>query len=467
MNWRRHVHGSTLLAGAATAALALWGGPTILGVGGLAILIGLILLFPIVGVGALLVISPIYLILTPFIPKGIPVSFLLLALTLVGLAMRRVIEPRSRPFRWTMVDRAVAFLLLNGLIYLPLSGNLTVGVYGYHELFRLFLLYFIVRLLAPARSASTSLLIAILVTSFGVLLYGVIQHFWNYEYIMSRFGLARSLHDYAGFNRAGIRRSYSVTSSPLTLGFMAMLAALGALAVLLGGRRRDGAAGWAPLLLVTALAAAAFSYTRSAWLGVAAGFVVALLIFTRGRARLWLILSPVILLLGVGRFLPDVAGRLGRYALTIFSRDPAETSFHYVALLQAASYFWANKLGVGLGEATFAGFHHGQGVQIWSENAFFLVGIQTGIQGFLAFIAFVGLAGSAGHSLFRRPDAGAWERRLGLAVALGFIGFTVGGMSLPAILDAASFGPLWVMLALAVNAGQELEAGADGAPAPA
>lgn len=452
---RALVHLPALLAGAAVAAVALWGGPTLLGTGALAILIGIVLLFPIAGVGTLLVISPIYLILTPFIPAGIPVSFLILALTLIGLAIRRVMEPRVTPFRWTLVDRIVAFLLINGLIYLPLSGNLKVGVYGYHELFRLFLLYFVVRLLAPARPAVRSLIVTVGITLFGVLLYGVIQHFWNYEYIMTHYNVVGSLHDYAGFNKAGIRRSYSVTGSPLTLGFVAMVTALGAMAALLGGRRRDGAWIGAPVLLVTALAAAAFSYTRSAWLGVAAGFVVATLLFTSGRRRLGLLVTPVFLLLIVVRCLPDVAERLGRYALTIVSRDPTETSFHYVALVQAASYFWANKLGVGLGEATFAGFQHGRGVQIWSENSYFLVGIQTGLQGFLAFIAFVVGAGWTGHQLFRRPGAGDWERRLGLAVALGFVGFAIGGMSLPAILDAPSFGPLWVALALAVNVRQD------------
>jgi hypothetical protein len=95
------------------------------------------------------------------------VAFLLLALTLVAVALRRVVEPRARPFRWQPLDLVAAFVLVNGLIYIPLSGNLKVGVYGYHDNLRLFLLYFVVRLLLPARAAERGLLLTGL-TAFGV-----------------------------------------------------------------------------------------------------------------------------------------------------------------------------------------------------------------------------------------------------------------------------------------------------------
>jgi hypothetical protein len=42
-------------------------------------------------------------------------------------------------------------------------------------------------------------------------------------------------------------------------------------------------------------------------------------------------------------------------------------------------------------------------------------------------------------------------RRLGATVFMGFIGFSVAGMSIPTLLEVVAFGPLWVMAALLVN----------------
>jgi hypothetical protein len=440
-----------LAAGAVVALVAVLGGPQLLGLALLGLLVALVLVWPIVGVASLLVMAPIYLLLTPYIPPGIPVSFLVLLLSVVGLALRRVTTPREIPFRWQPIDVAAALLLVNGLLYMPLAANLKTALYGYHELFRLFLIYFIVRLLRPGRGAQAGLLAAVAITSFGVLAYGIVQHFWGYEYVMLKYGLVESLRDYAGFNKAGVQRAYSVTGSPLTLGYMGMVAGLAAIAVLATPGRRDVTRAAAPFLLAAAVGASAFSYTRSSWLGLTAGLGTTALLVTRGRGRWTLVAAPLVAAFLLARFVPEVGERLGRYALTIFSTDPTETSFHYVALFQAATYFIDNPFGIGIGAATGAGFRHGGGVEIWSENTFFLVGIQTGAQGLLALLWFLAGAALAGHRLARSAGASTGERRLGVFALLGVVGFSVGGMSLPALLDVSSFGPLWVVFALLAN----------------
>lgn len=441
-----------LLCGAALAALALVGGAGALGLVALGLLLALILVFPVLGITTLLVITPTYLVLTPFIPKGIPVAFLLLALTLVAVALRRVLEPRARAFRWQPLDCVAAFVLLNGLIYIPLAGNLKVGLYGYHENLRLFLLYFVTRLLLPARPAQRGLLWLTGLTAFGVAAYGCVQHFTGYDAVMVKYGLEEALRGYAGLNKAGVQRAYSITISPIQLGLLSMVLALGAAAILARPGRRDAAWRLAPLVFAAAAGAALFSYTRSAWLGIASALGLGFFLVMDGRARVGLLLAPVAAGWAVARWLPELGERLTRYALTIVSRDPTETSFHYLALVEAARFFWSHKLGVGLGTASFAGDSYGGGVKVWSENAFFLMGIQTGAQGMLGLILFLGLGGVAGWRLMRGAGDDTFEGRLGAATLLGLVGFAVSGLSLPVLLDVGAFGPLWVIAALSVNA---------------
>lgn len=450
------------LLGALAAAAALAGGPRLAGLAGLAILVAGILLCPMLGVAGLLISAPLSLPLSPYIPKGLPFSFLLLALTVLALALRRVHDPRERPFRWSPLDVAVAFLLLNGLLYIRSGGSWMAGIYGYHETLRLFLIYVVVRLLAPGRSSVTALLWATGLIFFVVLAYGVIQPFHGYETVMLRYGIAESLRDYAGFQRAGVSRAYSIVSSPLTLGMMAMTGILGGVALWTGARRPD-APGWAGLaLLAVGIGSAVLSYTRSAWLGILAGLGVAVLFLARGRLRLLLVLAPPLVAAAALHRFPDLAAGVGRYALTILSNDPAETSFHYVALVEAARFFWAHRLGVGLGASSFAGMRFGEGVQMWTENTYLLVGVQTGFQGLLALLVFLVAAIRTGWFLYRRPGAPSADRRLGAAVILGLAGFSVAGLSHPTLLDVTSMAPLWVMVALAANRREALGGTAGG-----
>lgn len=456
-----------LIVGAGIAAVGLAGGPPLFGYLALGVLVAAILLWPVLGVAALLILAPTFLLFAAFIPQGMPISFLLLVLTAMGLALRRVTTPRPIPFRWLPVDRAAAFLLVNGLLYLPLSANWKTAVYGYHELFRLFLIYFVIRLLLPSLREVRLLLWSLAITAFGVLAYGIVQHFWGYEYVMLNYGLVESLRDYAGFNKAGVKRAYSITTSPLTLGYMGMVAGLGALAVLAVRGQKDRSRPAALLLLAAAVGASAFSYTRSSWLGLVAGLGTMALLVVRGRGRAAIIAVPILAALAIGLFIPEVGERLGRYALTIFSTDPTETSFHYIALAHAATYFIQNPLGVGLGSASGAGIRHAGGVEIWSENTFFLVGIQTGGQALIGLIVFLALAAQAGYGLSRSDNASVNGRRLGVFALLGVVGFSVGGMSLPALLDVSSFGPLWVVFALVANATEQRRFDAAGVSAGA
>jgi hypothetical protein len=346
------------LAVATVTLVALVGGPVVTGLLGLGILILLILVYPVIGLGAILISAPTYLLLSPFIPRGLPFSFLLLLLTVTGLALRRVYEPRSAPFRWTWVDGMAAFLLVNGLLYIPMATNLKTGLYGYHELLRLFLIYFVVRLLAPGPAVTRALLWCIGLTTLGVVAYGCIQPFWGYEYIMMKYDLVDSLRDYAGFTSNKLR-AYSILVSPLSLGYIGMMGALCAVAILSVPKRNDAASVFAPLLLVLSIGASVLSYTRSSWLGLAAGLVTALLMMFRGRDRLLLLLTPFLIIMAVARFLPLLAEKISRYAVTIVSQDPTDTSLHYVALFAAAQYFMDHLLGFGMGSASFAGFQHG------------------------------------------------------------------------------------------------------------
>jgi hypothetical protein len=377
-----------LLAGAGMAALALYAPAGAFGAVALVLLVLLILIYPTIGIGSILVIAPTYLVVGRIFPKNAPVTFLLILLTYVGIALRRVHERRAAPFRWTPVDIAAAFLMVNALLYIPLAANLKTGVYGYHELLRLFLLYFAVRLLAPAPEVSGRLLWAAGITGFLIVLYGCIQPFWHYEWVMIEFDLVESLKEYAGFNYGKLARAHSILVSPLTLGYMGMVGALSAVGILAVSPRRDAAAVVAPLLLVASIGASVFSYTRSSWLGIAAALFAALMTVFRGRDRLMILVTPLVAGIIAMRFVPALAERVGSYALTIVSDDPRDTSLHYVALVVAAKYFWSHKLGVGLGAASFSGFTHGGGVQVWSENTFLQMGIQTGFQGMLGLIVF-------------------------------------------------------------------------------
>jgi hypothetical protein len=444
------------LLGAAAGAAVFLVPPPVFGLVLTGVLVALALLIPAIGLGGLLVTGPVYLILAPAIPRGLPFSFLLLVLTLVGLMVRRVHEVRRPAFRWHWADAAAAVLLVNGLLYIPMAGTMKSGIYGFHENLRLFLIYGLVRLLNPGPDTRRFLLVATGLVLFSVTAYGIVQSFVGYEWVMHRYGLTESLRDYAGFQKAGVRRAYSVIGSPLSLGIMGMITAFGGLAILLGSRRRDGAWLAAPFLVAAGAGASALSYTRSSWIGIGAGLATAVLVLARGRARWFLLAAPFAIGWVAWRLIPDLAERIGRYALTIASQDPAETSFHYIALVEAARFFWQNKLGVGLGEASFAGYAHGTGVQMWSENTFFLVGIQMGFQAMLALLVFLAAVALTGGRLATRAvDPG--DRRLGAMLVLSMAGFTVAGIAHPALLDVASMAPVWVLAAIAVN---RVEAGA-------
>jgi len=451
---------AALALGASLALIGLHFGGAAVGALCLVLLVVAVLLHPMIGVGSLLVTAPIFLILTPFIPKGVPVSFLLLALTVLGLSFRRVFEVRAVPFRWTALDVAAAFLLLNGLLYIPLAANLKTGVYGYHELLRLFLIYFVIRLLRPGRREAAAAFWATGAVAFVVLAYGCVQRFWNYEWVMVHYDLIESLRDYAAYSSTGLRRAYSLIGSPLSLGFLGMMGSLTAVSLLAFGDR-DRAKSVAPLLLAAGLGASAFSFTRSSWIGTATGIGLFTLFSLRGRNLLHLVLVPLVLGFVVMRVVPDAAERVGNYALTIVSSDPTDTNFHYVALFEAADFFWNHKLGVGLGSASFAGMQHGGGVKFWSENAYFLVGIQTGMQGLIGLVVFLIAGLREGRLAIRRPGAPVFDRRIGALVFMGCAAFGLAGMSLPALLDVSAFAPLWVAAALAVNAREAAAAGVD------
>lgn len=447
----RHPDLSIAFFAALVTAVALVGGPGLTGLMGLAVIVVLILTYPIIGVAAILISASTYLLLSPYLPKGVPVSFLLLVLTFIGLAIRRVHEPRVAPFRWTAVDVTAAILLLNGLIYIPMAANLKVGIYGYHEVMRLFLIYFVVRLLAPGPATVRALLWSVGIVLFLIVLYGCIQPFWNYTYIMVKYGMVEFLRDYAGSYSGAQMRAYSILGSPLSLGYIGMMGALGAVAILSVPDRNDVAARVAPLFLAASVGAAALSYTRSSWMGLGIALVVAWITLFRGRDRLLLVLLPLVAISIILYFQPDLAMKIGGHALTIGSTDPAKTSLHYVALVAAARFFWDNKLGTGMGSASGAGHQHGGGVEIWSENTYFQMGIQTGFQGMLALILFLVVASVAGYRLSRNPAAGRLARRMGAAAFTGFIGFSMAGVSIPTIMDVSAFGILWVVGALVVN----------------
>jgi hypothetical protein len=418
----------------------------------LAFLVAVILTYPIAGVATLLAIAPVYLLLTPFVPRGLPVSFLILILTVIGLLFRRCYQPRAALFTWTVADRVAVFLLLNGLIYIPLASSWKAGVYGYHEMFRLFLIYFAVRLLRPGRGAWMTVLGLLAAIDFVVLAYGAVQPFWNYDYIMVKYGLVESLRDYAGFNTWGIQRAYSLLGSPLSLGYLGMMGVLASVGLLSQFRRSRGATLAALILLVAAAAASAMSFTRSSWMGIITGLGVGLFFGFRGRARLALLALPLALGWATAILLPAIAEIVGYYALTILSTDPAKTSMHYVALAHAAEHFAAHLLGEGLGASTFSGMAHGKGVTIWSENTFLQMGIQTGLQGLVALVVFIGAMMFAAGRLFRDEGADAATRCVGVIVLMAFPAFAMAGMSIPTILDVAAFGPLWFMAAVVVNA---------------
>ncbi|TPW05572.1 MAG: hypothetical protein FD129_2754, partial [bacterium] len=132
-----------LLLGGGVAAIGLMVPRGSVGMALIGVLISLTMIYPILGVAGLLITAPVYLLISPWIPKGLPFSFLLLVLTLVGLLVRRVLEPRRPAFRWHWVDIGAALLLVNGIVYIPMASTLKAGVYGYHEALRLFLIYFV------------------------------------------------------------------------------------------------------------------------------------------------------------------------------------------------------------------------------------------------------------------------------------------------------------------------------------
>jgi hypothetical protein len=231
-------------------------------------------------------------------------------------------------------------------------------------------------------------------------------------------------------------RFASTLGGPNQLGTYLMLPL--ALAATLAFRRRQW---WALALVAGGAFVVLHTYSRSAWIGVAAATITITLILTPRRARA--AVAALIALLGVtGAFIATwllkLGGNLQYYLLhssALWHGARGSDYDHLNSLREGLTLTIARPFGHGLGTAGPATFHTGTGLII--ENNYLQLSYETGFLGALLFIALV-------LATARELLAKAAHSDLAAATLAALIGISVTALVLPAWTDSTTALIVWI-----------------------
>ncbi len=266
----------------------------------------------------------------------------------------------------------------------------------------------------------------------AVALFGVYQVYFLGEDDLTGLGFGRQSPWGAfipwNFKREtiGMFRAISIIGDPLSLSTYLLVLLLWAIPVAVYYPRGKIAH---PLkLAVVALAAGLyFTFTRSAWIGAAAGVIIVLVAMIRRRET---VLFALLGLIGAAGLLV-VTGGLDFIKVTLALGEPSSRN-HFRELWDGAKYMMAHPLGIGIGKVgraflKFIGIGTGFGVESW----FLQVGIELGILGLALYCLLSLEAVRLGWRSFRNARDPFLEA-FALGALSAFAGLTIYGITLPA-----------------------------------
>lgn len=269
-----------------------------------------------------------------------------------------------------------------------------------------------------------------------VLLFGLIQHYLlpadflrhlGYSEVVSTWAPGGVLPMYHLIGETGAIRLQSTLAGPNQLGAYTLLL----LALAAGLIRREGGERYAGIVVTTAgLVVLAYTYSRSALLGLLVGVAVLLLRTwpkLSRRVRHGTVVASVILAAG------GVAATMLMPGLRATLLRTASTSEHLELSLAAIETTWQNPLGLGIGSTAGGAQRYAAGLT--PENMYLGAALETGWLGGVLFIA---MLAAIFYELWRRDST----------LAYGLLGVLTVGLFLHPLHDA----PLAISLGLLTGA---------------
>lgn len=280
--------------------------------------------------------------------------------------------------------------------------------------------------------------------SVGLLaLYGLIQYVWDYKRLLPL------VYNTPNLLAGDTRRLYFYSLGALEPAYAAVIAIL--ITYCRGGRSALRVAlPWLALLIPCLV----LTYTRSAYLGLLAGFVTVCIV-DRGHIRRHVATAGVALCLicavvwfgGAAVKTSSVGQRL----YSIVSQNDESSLAHKERMERATRVISTNPFGIGLGkygtiQARFAG---GVDKAEYAENWVLQVAVQNGVIGALAYVA---LTGAILVALLRRRRRTNWQvnelRTVGVGV---FVAMTLAGIMIPVWDELLPTVYAWALVGMALG----------------
>lgn len=236
----------------------------------------------------------------------------------------------------------------------------------------------------------------------------------------------------------GLTRAFSTLGGPNQLGAFLILP-IAITTKLLFQRRQKWQ--WAAMLALN-IAALYFTFSRSAWLGVAAAMLIVTWFEITGSRRR-IAIGILILMVAAGLYsYAQMNGSLLRHSA---ASDPA----HLQAVRSGVTEVVKYPLGRGLGSAGPASFHSASGDI--PENYYLQIAIETGILGLVLFIAIQ-------IALFMQ--LWQWRSEAGLAGPLlaSLVGISVVNLFLHGWADSSTALTYWTLAALTIGGAKDVKA---------
>jgi hypothetical protein len=280
-----------------------------------------------------------------------------------------------------VIVATTCYVFVLGLLALA-SPNLTLAGYGLTHIAEGPLVLLAIAALAPSRRWALAALGAILLAAAINAFAALIEQRFQLDFITWYGGVPPVKGTNTAFYTSadGSYRSGGFMHSPLLLAFYLGVTTCLALGVALGARGRTRL----PAMLVTGLCAAALAvtFTRSGYLGAAAGVIVVVALGTPIR-RLRLGLGAMLVVVVGGLLLAQLAG-----ATSILTREDDQT--HQLALQRDLDLIAAQPLGFGLGTVDAVGQRFGGGDAIGvSENTYLAKALEGGVGELVAYLVAV------------------------------------------------------------------------------
>lgn len=360
----------------------------------------------------------------------------LIILLLCGLAALRLAQ---KPSRWTLPHSLITGFILLGLAVTALQGHgLPAFLWGGRTEFSFLLLLGAWGILIPdwnpkqiVRILRVSLAVGILVLLFGLFL-GIVGHDWlvnlGFRDLWSTFSVGEAPSYCQREGGDGFCRWQSAFVGPNRYaGYLLTLLPL--VAFMRVSKNADLERPKKLTLLALALISLIFTNSMAAFLGLVGAIFVGLLASRWGaRVQKKHLIVGGALVLGLG-----VAAALW---LSQAELD-ASSSEHITRSVEGLRLFFANPLGIGLGQSGPAAYK--LGIDFVPENWFLQVGINVG---WLGLALFLGLWAS----LLKRMS---WKTLTGRAALLALVAVLVQNLFLHTLEEVGVYAPLMMLVAMA------------------